>query len=642
MGRWFFPSAGYGNTEGLNEGGLETFKGNPIRSLAREVCQNSLDAALQDDIPVKIEFEAKMIKATDFPGMDDMKLVLAKCKNFWANKDGGNSSEMAFVKRALKTCCEEEIFLLRISDYNTTGLRGAFNEDPLTPWGCLVKGSAFSAKQSNSSAGSYGIGKAAPFVVSELQTVFYRTLDTDGVQAAQGVTHLVSFELDLEDVVADEDRVRRSIGYYSNGKRNQAFEKIEKLDAINRRTQCGTDLFIPAFHASTEKVSLDWKDEIIIEILDNFLYSIYSGKLEVVVDDMQITKHTLDELTSKYKSNNKSARLFLNVICDNPDVKEVIKPFYDMGLLRLRVLYHADANRKVLVVRKSGMKITTIPRLPKGIAFVAFLELQGDELNYFFRKMENPQHNKWEPNRHEDPKMAKRYKEEVEQWVRDVINEKAMAMSGPELDIDVSSFENASENDASENDASSKDGENAETISDTVNAIEPVTPSPSSRKTQVQDIGGSQGQYSNAHMKKGDIDDRGPGFGHRSRSGMGPGGMPTGRRGTANSNGKDNLYEQMRKVDVSARFRKLASGVNRLMFTAAKHVSEGELKIVSVGDNGKSKQILVKSAHGINVDASVRDGHIVISNVDANIKYTVEFEVYDNHPYAMEVKAYGN
>lgn len=67
--------------------------------------------------------------------------------------------------------------MLRVSDYNTTGLKGAFSDNKITPWKSLVQGNAFSVKSTDNVAGSYGIGKAAPFVVSGLQTVFYRTYD---------------------------------------------------------------------------------------------------------------------------------------------------------------------------------------------------------------------------------------------------------------------------------------------------------------------------------------------------------------------------------------------------------------------------------------------------------------------------------
>ena len=68
MSDWFFPSRGYGETEGFSNPGLEMFKGEPIRAMAREICQNSLDAVRDKNKPVRVEFEKKFINpATIFP-----------------------------------------------------------------------------------------------------------------------------------------------------------------------------------------------------------------------------------------------------------------------------------------------------------------------------------------------------------------------------------------------------------------------------------------------------------------------------------------------------------------------------------------------------------------------------------------------
>ena len=41
----------------IGEAGVETFKGSPLDTLAREICQNSLDAKLNNELPVGVEFE---------------------------------------------------------------------------------------------------------------------------------------------------------------------------------------------------------------------------------------------------------------------------------------------------------------------------------------------------------------------------------------------------------------------------------------------------------------------------------------------------------------------------------------------------------------------------------------------------------
>lgn len=55
---WNFPGNNNGQINGISESGIEIFKGVLIALLVRQVCQNSLYAALiGNDQPVHIEFE---------------------------------------------------------------------------------------------------------------------------------------------------------------------------------------------------------------------------------------------------------------------------------------------------------------------------------------------------------------------------------------------------------------------------------------------------------------------------------------------------------------------------------------------------------------------------------------------------------
>lgn len=410
---------------------------------------------------------------------------------------------------------------------------------------------------------------------------------------------------------------------------------IAQLDDLNERTEHGTDLFIPGFDFATGQ-SNGWKDEIIIEILDNFLYSICSNKMEVKIDDTIISKKTILIHIDRLLPKTKHAKAFYEAITSTDCVCEDY-PFHGIGTLHLRVRYFPDANKKVLVVRNSGMKITDIPSLPKGISFSGFLELQGEKLNKFFRKMENPQHNKWEPKRHPESDLAKAYKDEVEEWVRGFIGEKIKEISGEEIDIDVSNYFFSNER----NQQQAKE-EKVENIVDTVKEIEICQDTPKPKNFRIKDIGGNSGTFSKNIMLPGSIDDIGTSIGHRTRTGTSPGGQPTGRKGNGADNGEDKVYDQMHEVYVSARIIKKPSGINKLIFIAEEHITQGEIEIVTVGDNGKALQLLVKSVHGINVNSEVEDGHIVIFNVNKGTKYTIEFEIYGNHSYAMGVRAYGN
>lgn len=635
MSDWFFPSRGHGDIEGFSNPGLEMFKGEPIRAMAREICQNSLDAVRNSDEPVRVEFEMKFVDTHKFPGIGDIRDILEKCRCFW--EELNDDKTLNFIREASKSVNNVAgIFVLRVSDYNTTGLKGAFSSEKISPWKSLVQGNAFSVKNSDNAAGSYGIGKAASFVVSKLQTVFYRTYDEEGKRAAQGVTHLVSFE-DANMSNPGEDIVRRSTGYYGNGVENKPFQSIKELDEINERTEYGTDLFIPAFAFASGK--LDWKDEIIVEILDNFLYSIYSGKLEVKIDKIILCKENLLKQITKLEKKTKDAADFYDVIReDNKDVTEETREFYEMGYLRLRLLYKADMNKKILTVRNSGMKIAKITGLPKGISYTGFLEIQGEILNKFFREMENPQHNAWEPKRHSNPELAKKHKKDVENWVKEMISKKIKEISGDELDIDVGEFFNDRESD--NYNKVNNDDEKEEVVIDSVKKIDIKQEDIEARRLKIKDIGGTSG--GGLDKASGTIDDKGVLIGHRHPEGQKRLAHATGRHGFSSVDGLDKVYEGMRKVYVNARIISKGNGVNKMIFRADENITAGEVEVVTMGENGRQLPLKVQSVNGISVDAEVIEGHIKIKNVKANEKNSLEFSIYGTRQYAMGVRVYGN
>ena len=67
--QWYFPDNGNGMEFGLETGDIDIFKKDPIGSLAREICQNSIDAN-RGTGATKIEFkpfkELDLIKKNDY------------------------------------------------------------------------------------------------------------------------------------------------------------------------------------------------------------------------------------------------------------------------------------------------------------------------------------------------------------------------------------------------------------------------------------------------------------------------------------------------------------------------------------------------------------------------------------------------
>ena len=167
MNKWRFPRGDWGEIKGINDAGVETFNSNTLRSLVRESLQNSLDASRGGKVTV--EFEEFTIPFDAIPDADGLRTALELCRT-----QGGDQSETAtrFFDNALSAVNSEAIRVMRVSDYGTTGLRGADTCSQGTDWSKLIKESGSSGKH-GTSGGSFGIGKYSAFACSSMRTVFF-------------------------------------------------------------------------------------------------------------------------------------------------------------------------------------------------------------------------------------------------------------------------------------------------------------------------------------------------------------------------------------------------------------------------------------------------------------------------------------
>ena len=285
--KWNFPSNNYGQVSGIADSGVETFKGSPIKSLAREICQNSLDANIGNGKPTRIEFKMFHIAPKNIPGFNKLTDAFNRSLDFWSQQKSDKAK--SFFKSAISTSKKTTIPCLRISDFNTTGLSGS-HEEYNSPWCNLTKSTGASDK-SGVNGGSFGIGKYAPFACSAFRTVFYSTIDGDGISAYQGVSRLTSFK-------NKKGEITQGTGFYGNDKNTPVYaQKSLDPDFSRNPSDTGTDIFVLAFTGDSE-----WKHQMVASILDGFLYAVYIGMLVVEVDDILISKETLPDLMVTHKA----------------------------------------------------------------------------------------------------------------------------------------------------------------------------------------------------------------------------------------------------------------------------------------------------------------------------------------------------
>lgn len=172
---WNFPANNHGQVVGLNDAGIETFRDDMFKSLAREVNQNSCDARDASGMgPVEVHFDCYEQPISIFPMSESLLDTLNACRSYWSH----DTRSSRFFQRAMELLQSPTIKILRISDYNTTGLTGSRQERD-SNWLNLIKSAGVSSKVALA-GGSFGIGKNAPFACSELRTVFYGTKDVEG------------------------------------------------------------------------------------------------------------------------------------------------------------------------------------------------------------------------------------------------------------------------------------------------------------------------------------------------------------------------------------------------------------------------------------------------------------------------------
>ena len=419
---WNFPLNDDGQENGLNDPGIETFKDTPLTSLAREVLQNSSDAA--DDKskkPVEVHFTLLHIPASEFPGAKDFKKTLDACSAYWKTV----KKTTDFFKEARAVLSSAEIPVLKISDYNTTGLVVGATNDRNSDWFKITKAVGSSDKNAGK-LGSFGIGKHAPFACSDLRTVFYGTRDKDGATAFQGVSKLVSFKIDK--------KVTQGTGYYGIKLGNKPILDFSAISPLFERKRTGADLYVMGFHAFP-----DWEDRIIKSVIESFFVAIHNGRLIVKVGKTTLNSTNLpDHIRKHYAEPDPQffADEYYEALISEESSVDTEEDFRGLGQIKLRVLENKDFKKKVAMFRRSGMKIFDKGHFQTPLRFAGVFTVEGVDLDAVLRTLEPPSHDDWKWERGDDPAEAKRLLHDLKGWINEKVRQLISAEQVSEIDAE--------------------------------------------------------------------------------------------------------------------------------------------------------------------------------------------------------------
>lgn len=438
---WLHPGDESDQWNGFNDEGIEHFSGRPIPNLAREVNQNSLDAANSVIEAVRVTMQLIHVETTTIPNLEELKKTIELCR-----KAALNESDKArlFFENAIAELDKKVIAILEICDYNTKGMAGPSVNG--TSFYAFMKANGQSKKHGDDATGSFGIGKFAPYAVSKLRTVFVSTVyaDKEGnhVQLTQGKSVMLSHD--------DGETRRQGVGYWGITERCQPISGVSKdIPSWIQRTDCekelssslGTKLSILAFDNAP-----GWQDILAVSVAENFFGAINAGKLEVEIGDMPllgkdtIKKFFQDDAVKATIDKDKddpdqfdNCRHYLSALQDGTEIFVETTEQKELGLCELRILINEALPKKVCFLR-NGMFISDSLAVP-GLRnfsdfkeFIAVVECKSKKGIALLRAMEPPRHDNFEPARlptRDDQKKGQRALKDLAAWIRDMLKRHA-------------------------------------------------------------------------------------------------------------------------------------------------------------------------------------------------------------------------
>ena len=470
--RWDFPSLGTGNEQGFSNAAIETFKGSElIDNLAREICQNSLDAKLNDTLPVIVRFDLKNYDIDKYPALSSLKANVSGCKRFWSGRTK-KIKENDFIAEMEETFSHPSIRTLVIRDYNTKGLTGiCAGHDDDSAWRSLTNSDGSTDKEDDTSGGNFGIGKNAPFACSKIQTVFYNTRNIDGESAFQGSARWIS-------MLDENNKKTQSIGHYiwyeneDNWKpvlpeHNDNFAK----EFMRNENEVGTDVIVLGF-SDTD----NWQLAIKRAVLKNFFMAIADNKLKVFIESEEISVKTIDkvinDLSSDMEFEKSNTKQLYYAYTDPTDTYTF--DIIEKGDVTFKIKIDESYKKVYARFRNNGMLIDAFRKrtIPMFAAVLIINHVGEKKLSKLLRAAEPPRHNTWDYKRIKDStpegkrlrKEAKHALERIDAAVNKTIDIYSRKTTSQQLDGGIGEYL-----------ASSKSGEDSENGTDKLKVSQKIS-----------------------------------------------------------------------------------------------------------------------------------------------------------------------
>lgn len=646
--KWHFAKTGGSDEEGLEDAGLSYFKSDPHHYIARETIQNVLDA--KDDNkkgePAVVEF--KLFKAPTAEAIADIetyKTILTE--NIESNNS--NPSAKKFFKNALRKINNQQLDILCISDSSTVGVKD-INKDR-GRWHGLIKMKGKGSQQQRNIGGTFGIGKSAPFVCSELRTILYNTKNIQDESA-----------FIWKSIFTTHGRPkRRGVGFYSHVTNDDIGEiytnginDLKIRPSFINRDHYGTDLYILGFKKPENKQP--WNVLFQRVILNNYFAALYDNELRVVLTDeieersYELNSSNVIEMMKKDYAMNKNNK---NIVTNFPFLdaytnsqnKVVEQKIEGLGKCKLYIKLDKDYSKRVAYMRLLKMLVfhKQNPRLSSG--YSALFICENKIGNKFLSTCEGPTHSDWDKGWNPNPEKAKTLLLRITRFINEVL--KSLIVETYSTETILGGLSQFTYNDESEvpgengsqensNNEGDDDGFELEDVILEMNDLDYKLPKPSSKKNRKRKVKTEDGSDAG--------DEPGAGSGGPD-SNEGEGGDRPGVKGFGELEGRqdgDWKIKKLRKSQYNYKcFQESGSNDYKLVITT-KNEQSCQIKFYANGvDIEKNEEINLVEAIDVdnNTPLAIKNNMIDGVKTTPNPK-TIRLVIKDNRKFGVEVELY--
>ena len=619
---WYFPDNRGGQDEGFENQGINQFKMSPYGKLAREIIQNSYDAKIKgDNKKVKVEFKLVKMDKNRIPNLESIKESINASAEYFPE-----SERLKKFKQVANEKFESDtIDILKISDYNTTGLVG-IDKRINSAWYGLIKSSGNSTK-SGISGGSYGSGKHAAFVFSYFRTILYGTYVEDEGYAFQGKSILCSHKKD--------GVVKSNIGYWGNITEEECkpIRNQESMDEFYRRDKTGTDLYIIGAKLEEE----NWMANILYSVIENFWKLIIDDKLEVKIasptEEINVDAKNIRGLAQVGKDisfkidehDNFNAYKFIEL---NDSIEEIrygsICTEDDVELKIAKLPQYPE--KKILKMRDTEMKINIFSPRKRPVNFIGILIATGEELNRQLRESEPQTHDSWNADNIEDEEDRKKVKDTIKRldaWLNEQIDSLSYVDDIEEFDAEGLDFLNLEDDDSNGieemqrpfDEIISKEEEEQEILLVQKNTNVPTGIDKTSEEEPK--AGGEEEGNQNRTRE-----------GNQKKAGNGE-----------NTTGSGETYHEIKMKYVKTPYDS-EKNVYRVIIRAEENLENSEIHFLRCTDSGELEKINVKKAFLDGIELDVSGNSVKNINLRENEDTKIEVEFETRRKCIMEVRVY--